>query len=1112
MGLPFAGRVRRDGAIRARCRRRATGRGPRPSAEILEPRQLLAQVFTVTDTLDDTNPGSLRWAIGQVNADTTDTAASPDQIHFAIPTTDPGYNSTTGVWTIAPTSALPTVTRPVVIDGYTQAGASPNSAMTSDNAVLTIDLKSQGVQGDGLAISGGSSTVEGLAIGGFDGAGIHLMGGGGDVVAGDFLGTDAGGLSGDDDYQGVLAESSNNTIGGMILATRNVVASNTYEDISLVSHLADNLIAGNFVGLVASGRSALGGAAFGIYIAGGPGNTVGGTAAAARNVVAGQDFDCILDVGFVSDDVIEGNYIGTDADGTSSLAQPFYFTNGISCSGQRDTIGGTAAGAGNLISGNSGYGIAAGGDSSQIVGNLIGVSPSGTQALANVLGGILLDGPNLTIGGIEGGAGNVISGNGLGIRIDGGAGDSILGNRIGTDVTGSLALGNTSDGIQILNGTPVNLIGGAAPGARNTIAFNAGAGVNLPGNSNSSPPIGVEILSNSIHDNAKLGIDLGGDGVTPNTPGGPHVGPNLLQNYPVLTAADSSGTSTTILGTLNSTPNATFTVQFFANPTADPSGYGQGQTYLGQLTGVTTDASGNATFSFVAPVAVKGQFLSATATDAGGSTSEFARDIQEGTVPLADLAVSVLNSTASTDLRGLVVFTFQVTNLGPDAATNVAVVDTLPASLKDATIVASEGQSTIVGGTFTDLVASLPVGGSFTVAVTGVPVAAGTLTNSLVAAAAEADPDPSNNTATVAIPVAKTPSVTGLLTAPNPSTVGQPVGFLAYVAGLSSFPTGTVTFSVDGVPTATVPVVADPVTGKSTAPFSTSTLAAGSHVIVAHYNGDANTEPSDSVAVIQDVVRPTATTLLAAPNPATVGQPVTFAATVAPASPQDGPTGVVTFFLDGVGHVAPVVPSADGLTGTATFTTSALAPGTHTAVAQYDGDANFATSVSATIVETINPVPPPPVGPPPRAVEVLRYGYHAMPTQLVVEFNEPLDAATAQNPANYAIVGPRGLPIPILSATLESGGTAVVLRPSGRLDVHDVYTLMIAGGVKGASGVAIGSEQVELITLRNLTWRRTPPVAPSAARAKPSPHAVDALLAAEYRAHLRATAAHARRR
>ena len=190
-------------------------------------------------------------------------------------------------------------------------------------------------------------------------------------------------------------------------------------------------------------------------------------------------------------------------------------------------------------------------------------------------------------------------------------------------------------------------------------------------------PAGDAILSNSIHDNAGLGIDLGDDGVTPNTPGGPHQGTNHLQNYPVLTAADSSATSTTILGTLNSTPNSTFTLQFFANPAADPSGYGQGQTYLGQLTGVKTDASGNASFTFVAPVAVAGEFLSATATDPDGNTSEFAKDIQAQAVRIADLAVTA--EPVEFFPNGGAVLRFTITDLGPDAAQAVAATVQVPA-------------------------------------------------------------------------------------------------------------------------------------------------------------------------------------------------------------------------------------------------------------------------------------------------------------------------------------------------------------------------------------------------------------------------------------------------
>ncbi len=124
-----------------------------------------------------------------------------------------------------------------------------------------------------------------------------------------------------------------------------------------------------------------------------------------------------------------------------------------------------------------------------------------------------------------------------------------------------------------------------------------------------------------------MGIDLANDGVTLNTPGGPHSGPNDLQNDPVLTSATSDSTLTTIVGTFNSTPNATFRIELFSNGSADPSGYGQGQTYLGFIN-VTTDGSGNAIFSATFTTVVPaGQVISATATDPNGNTSEFAQDL-----------------------------------------------------------------------------------------------------------------------------------------------------------------------------------------------------------------------------------------------------------------------------------------------------------------------------------------------------------------------------------------------------------------------------------------------------------------------------------------------------
>src|SRR5262249_11036558 len=165
--------------------------------------------------------------------------------------------------------------------------------------------------------------------------------------------------------------------------------------------------------------------------------------------------------------------------------------------------------------------------------------------------------------------------------------------------------------------------GGTAPGAGNRIAFNTGPGVQF--GSNAGP--GNAILGNTIFANSKLGIDLGDDGVTANDPVNDPLdadaGPNGLQNFPVLTVAATGASGTTITGLLKSTPNTTFRVELFSSDAADPSGFGEGQHYLG-FTTATTSAQGIAAFSFtpVSPVAV-GKFITATATDPLNNTSEF---------------------------------------------------------------------------------------------------------------------------------------------------------------------------------------------------------------------------------------------------------------------------------------------------------------------------------------------------------------------------------------------------------------------------------------------------------------------------------------------------------
>ena len=221
---------------------------------------------------------------------------------------------------------------------------------------------------------------------------------------------------------------------------------------------------------------------------------------------------------------------------------------------------------------------------------------------------------NNTIGGTAAGAGNVIAANGQdGIKLEGifATGNVVAGNFIGTDPSGTRCAGQRRQ-----RGMGAGLEQRDRwhrRGAGNTIAFNTGAGVAV--SNGSTTTAGVSILSNAISSNGGLGIKLDS-----NT--------NDNQTAPVLTSAVSFSGGTLVQGTLTSTPNSTFTIQFFSNVAPDPSGHGEGQDYQGSAT-VLTDANGNASIAVTLPNAIPaGQFLSATATSVSkGDTSAFAGDI-----------------------------------------------------------------------------------------------------------------------------------------------------------------------------------------------------------------------------------------------------------------------------------------------------------------------------------------------------------------------------------------------------------------------------------------------------------------------------------------------------
>ncbi len=777
------------------------------------------------------------------------------------------------------------------------------------------------------------------------------------LIQGNLFGTDPTGtkvLDGDTG-SGVVAQ------GGMVILD-NVISEGKSGGTGITLYANKNIIQGNRIGTDIGGTKPLGNGGDGLRLEGAF-DLIGGTAPGQGNVISANLMDGIsMDAEGATDDVIQGNEIGTDVSGMIALGnggsgiQDFFSST--------NTIGGTVVGAGNIISGNLADGLLFHETGANLIeGNIIGLNRDQTAALGNAddgldaVGGYDEAGNEDTIGGTVAGSGNVISGNGRNGLVLGDPSQYrptlVQGNFLGTDSSGARAFGNAVDGILIQGEDststyrgPGNQIGGSRDSA-NVIAYNGGAGVLVePG-----PQDDNSILSNSIHDNAKLGIDLGGDGVTPNTPGGPHQGANDLQNYPVLIGAATSADSSTIFGTLNSAASAAFLVQFFADPLPDPSGFGQGRTYLGQIS-VMTDPDGDASFSFVAPGDLRGRFFTATATDPDGNTSEFARDVQKGTLLVADLSASAAPPSGTVAIGGTISDVFTITNRGPDPASGVVATDDLPPSLADASAAASMGDLSIVGGRLTVLVPDLPAGASFTVTVSGTATALGAVVDTLSAASPVADPDPTDDSATASTTVTAAPTTTSLAASPNPSSLGQAVTLTATVSGNSprGGPSGSVAFSVDGQEVAAVPVVASADGLSASASFVLSGLGVGGHQISASYGGDADLAPSTSAAIAQEVARAaTTTTLAASPEAPTVGQPVTITASVTgPASPG----GAVTFSVDGSAvATVPLVEAPGGSSATASLTDPSLPAGPHTITAAYGGDSTSTPSASSASVD-----------------------------------------------------------------------------------------------------------------------------------------------------------------
>ena len=545
--------------------------------------------------------------------------------------------------------------------GTTEAGTAANS-----NGFAGVSI------GSPNNTVGGTTPGAGNLISGNGHEGVYISSSG-NQVQGNLIGTDVNGTADVGNIlQGVRIQGgTNNTIGGTAAGARNLISGNDNNGVQIDGSAATgNLVQGNIIGTDVNGTTALGNLQNGVSISGSPNNTIGGTVSGARNVISGNgDNNVLIEGSGATGNTVAGNFIGTNATGTAALN----FTprgDGVRIDGAPgNLIGGTTPSARNVISGWIGVGVMIGGGASgnSVQGNYIGTDVSGTVALGNRLRGVgIVSASNNLIGGQAATAGNLISGNHSGVEIfrsnlGDATGNKVQGNRIGTDASGTAPLGNSFYGVTLSN-VHDNLIGGGS-GLGNIIAFNGQVGVSvfIIGNQTSN---GNAILGNSIFENRRLGINLydgvyladDSDVVTPNDAGDADTGPNNFQNYPVITSAvnNLSANTTTIQGTLNSTANTIFTIQIFSSAAADPTGYGEGQTFRASTT-VTTDANGNAAFSVTLNTAIPaGQVITATATDPSNNTSEFSQTVAVN-VQTFTISGRITNSQGGAGLEGVTV-------------------------------------------------------------------------------------------------------------------------------------------------------------------------------------------------------------------------------------------------------------------------------------------------------------------------------------------------------------------------------------------------------------------------------------------------------------------------
>ncbi|MBI5929586.1 MAG: DUF11 domain-containing protein [Chloroflexi bacterium] len=728
-----------------------------------------AAIFVVNSTADlpDNNTGdgvcqtplntcTLRAAIQQANA-----LPGADVIHFSIGT---------GLQTITPTATLPTITGTLVIDGTTQPGYvnTPIIVLSGTGAGNVI----------GLTLSAGNSTIRGLVINQFD-IGISIQ---------------------NDDTE-------------------------------------NNFIVGNFIGTTATGLAPAPNRTAGIRLSNGAANnTIGGTLPADRNIISGNTGVGILVTGTDTEpNTITGNFVGTDLTGTLIDPSPIVGDElgngsfGISVIGGADRL--TISG--NVISGNddgirfSGGGVA----NHQVIGNFIGTDATGNNVLPNRGNGVnILNGAQR----IQIDGSNVIAGNALnGIHIQSSASAvTIQNNFIGTNTTQSPDLGNALNGVYLsysnANRPGENIIGGFGANAGNVIAFNGQAGVridypNQPTGNSPYTGAGNTISSNSIFENGGLGIDLvwlnAATGPTLNDPS-PDAdnGPNDLQNFPnLLRASTNSLNATAIQGSLTTRPNLQVRVEFFNSPTCDPSGFGEGATFLGFYNG-TTDSAGVLNFNLTLPIGVPvGSVMSAITIAQTVPSSNF-RNTSEFSPCLTAISTSnlALSKTDSADpilVGDNLTYTLIVSNTGPEVAMGVILSDPLPSGTTFIDSLPSAPTCLEAGGVVTCNLGNLAAGGVATVQIEINVTASNNLLNTASVTSSDLESNYLDNTASqttnvlteTATPTHTATAATATLLSQTPTAASSSATtvptFPSQSASPTTLPSSTSTITLPSSPT-----------------------------------------------------------------------------------------------------------------------------------------------------------------------------------------------------------------------------------------------------------------------------------------------------------------------